>query len=81
MVDVIFYIAILVLSGMNVGGILYLYFEGRNRRKENDILVMELDMALGMVDFYQKRDCAFDDSGSEVPEWFKESEHYDSILE
>lgn len=80
MVDV-WYIVVLVLWGIIIGGILYLYFEGKSIRKENDILVMELDMALGMVDFYQKRDCAFDDSGSEVPEWFKESEHYDSILD
>lgn len=81
MVDVIWYIAILVLLGMIIAGILYSYFEEERLRKENAILAMKLNRALGMVDSYQNGDCMCDDSDSEVPEWFKETEHYDSIVD
>ena len=81
MVDVTIYIAILVLLGTNIGVILYSYFETERLHKENNILVNELNRALGMVAAYQNGECMCDDSDSEVPGWFKETEHYDSILE
>ena len=81
MVDVVWYIVILVLWGMIITGIVYPYFEAKKLRKENAILVSKLNGALDVVDSYQKRGCACDGSDSEVPEWFMESEHYNSNLE
>ena len=81
MVDVIWYIAILVLLGAIIAVILYSYFEEKRLRTENYILAMRLNRVLGMVDANQNGECVCDDSDSEVPEWFKETEHYDSILE
>lgn len=79
--DVVLYIAILVLLGTIIAVILYSYFEEKRLRTENYILAMRLNKVIGMVEAYRDGECVCDDSDSEVPDWFKETEHYDSILE